>query len=237
MTQDEVDLIYNYLHENYRYEDGELIRKKKSRGKSIGEMFGYFESSRKITRIIGTIYIDKKKFTLRLSVAIYLFFNKVKPRYVSFIDNNPTNNRIENLISVPAKRIIRKGLQGTRKYKTYTTKKGLLRYYPIINIDGKTNGICACDSKENAIKIYDLANNLYFDEGFNLNQIKLALIDEIKLCKTIRYNQHGYKGVVKKHKKYRGTFLVKGKAHYTEAYDTPKEAHEAYLKAKKELEK
>ena len=44
MTQDEIDLIYEYLHTNYRYDDGELIRIKASKGKKIGEKFGYFYS-------------------------------------------------------------------------------------------------------------------------------------------------------------------------------------------------
>ncbi len=237
MTQDEIDLIYDYLHENYEYKEGELIRIKDSRGKRKGELFGYFESSRKLTRIIGTIYINKVKYTLRLSVAIYLYFHKVKPRYVSYLDNNPANNRIENLVSVPAKRIIRSGMQETRKYKTYTTKKGLIRYYPLLNINGVTNGICACDSEEDAIRIYDLANNLYLNNNFDLVQIKFALKNEIKNARTQRFNQYGFKGVTRSGKKYHGTYMVNGKARYTEAFTTPEEAHKAYLQAKKELNK
>ncbi len=238
MTQEEVDLIYDYLHENYEYKDGELIRIKNSRGKKIGESFGYFYfKENKEPRVIGSIWINKKKYTLRLSIAIFLFFKKIKPRYLNYLDGNPTNTHIENLENVPAKKIIRKGFDKSRKYKTYITKKGLKRFYVLLNINGTSRGLVAVDEESYAIKLHKKATYLYLENGLSFDQIKYSLKEEILNKKSIRFNKYGYPFISKSGKKYHGVYHVNGKSKYTKAYESPKDAHEACLKAKMELNK
>lgn len=44
MTEEEVSLIYDYLHENYRYEDGQLIRLYDARLVKAGHSLGSKEN-------------------------------------------------------------------------------------------------------------------------------------------------------------------------------------------------
>jgi hypothetical protein len=51
-------------------------------------------------------------------------------------------------------------------------------------------------------------------------------------------NKTGYMGVIKDHRcheKYRATIYANGKKHQVGVFSTPQEAHEAYLKAKRQL--
>src|SRR5438132_1594639 len=103
MTQDEVDLIYNYLHENYEYrDDGNLIYKKIRRGcRPLGKAIGSFNYSSGSGRPIITVYIslNKKRYSMQLKHCIYIYHNKIKPKNITYIDGNLSNTRIENLRS------------------------------------------------------------------------------------------------------------------------------------------
>ena len=80
MTQDEVDLIYDYLHENYEYRDGELIRIKVCKNRKIGESLGSVNLSRRHGRlkIQCNISVNKKTYSMQLGHLIYLYHFKKK---------------------------------------------------------------------------------------------------------------------------------------------------------------
>jgi len=155
--------------------------------------------------------------------------------YLDLIDENPTNTRIENLINIPAKKIIREGFNDTRKYRIYKTKKGLKRYYVLLNIDGKSEGLCSVDNEIEAINLHEKATKLYLNENLNFEEIKINLKNVISKIKVERFNKYGYPYITKSGNKFHGVYHINGKAHYTKAFDLPKEAYECCLLKKMEL--
>ena len=99
MTQDEVDSIYDYLHENYIYEYGELIvnndrNNTYKKGHKLGDLsFRYCGH----TQLCTSLFINGKRYNFRLSHLVYIFFNKKKPKWIKHKDSNYLNNKIENL--------------------------------------------------------------------------------------------------------------------------------------------
>jgi hypothetical protein len=92
MTQDEVDTIYNYLHENFRYEDGLFIRKKD------GEIiYGRIDSRAKKLLFMLDVKFNKKRYKWSYAHFIYFYHHKIKPKYLININGNAADIRIENL--------------------------------------------------------------------------------------------------------------------------------------------
>ena len=108
MTQDEVDLIYDYLHENYRYEDGELIATKNTFGQREGRAFGCVKLNPGNAYITAVLVLNKKKYAFALSWFVWIFFNKTCPRYISHLDGNRFNNKIDNLKESHKREIVHK---------------------------------------------------------------------------------------------------------------------------------
>ena len=50
-------------------------------------------------------------------------------------------------------------------------------------------------------------------------------------------NRHGLMGVAKNHKRFSAQLQAEGKYHYIGTYDTPEQAHAAYIEARRELHK
>ena len=158
MTQEEVDLIYDYLHKNYYYRmDGLFLRKKDN-----SVVFGSQRSQKNNLMYSLNFYLSNKKIHIYYSHAVYLYHKKIKPKYLNYINNNFTDCRIENLeLTTMSKR--------------------------------------------------------------NLNS-KIGTI-----------NKHGFKGVCKDGNKYYARIMINKKYIWLSSHTTPEEAHEAYLKAKKEM--
>jgi hypothetical protein len=95
MTEAEVELIYDYLHENYVYRDGELIRRKCNT-----TIYGSINGNSKKLLFSVSFRVKNKKYNWSYGHLIYLYHHKIKPDYLIEIDGNPTNYRIENLKSV-----------------------------------------------------------------------------------------------------------------------------------------
>jgi len=231
MTQDEVDLIYNYLHENYRYEEGEFIRKNDSRGRKKG------------SKILGQLnYSDKQKLVLCISIPklkitnypygklIYLYHTKIYPKYLKFNDNNPLNCCFENL------KLLLRQPKDDVKFSEIKLKSGI-RYRVSFYLNGKSISLGQPKNKETALKIYQTAvslkNNGIESEIEFKKQIKELFPDE----KIIIGNRTGYKGVFFSEKRYRAEITINRKSKHLGMFDTAEEAHAAYLKAKEELKK
>ena len=95
MTQDEVDLIYEYLHENYEYRDGNLIRTKDNK-----LLMGCIVRNSKKLIFEISIRIYNKKYHWGYGHWIYFYHHKIKVDYLININGNPVDYRIENLRSV-----------------------------------------------------------------------------------------------------------------------------------------
>ena len=122
MTQDEVDLIYDYLHENYEYRDGELIATKRIGSKEVGEPLGAFLQRSKRAEIIAAITLpgsSRKNF--KLTTLIWIYHKKEYKKYIDFFDNDPANTNIDNLLESSAKMC-----QASREWTTgcYRSKGG-----------------------------------------------------------------------------------------------------------------
>ncbi len=93
MNQEEVDLIYAYLHEKYYYNDeGHLINKKTN-----DIVYGYLDMSSKRLLFRHRFSFNKKKYNWSLGHIIYLMHHKIKPKYIIYVNGNNSDNRIQNI--------------------------------------------------------------------------------------------------------------------------------------------
>lgn len=230
MTQDEVNQIYDYLHENYRYEDGNLIYKN-TRGMQVaGKSAGYFHHSCGYPAM--KMRLQGKTFNL--SKLIYIYHFKKEPLILDFIDNNPVNTKIENLVETTRKKILAEKAIG--KYKGYkeVIQNGLVRFNVRLNVNGKLISFGTYETREEARSIYLKVKNLYIS-GFNCPvELKKEAIKINSQLKISLENKYGFPNVIFNSGKYYGRFTINKRRLLTQACNTPQEAHAAYLKAKEE---
>lgn len=167
----------------------------------------------------------QKKFTIHQLVAI-TFLNHVICGYklvVDHINNNPLDNRVENLQLVTQRENISKDKKGgTSKYTGVNWCKKSKKYRSDIRINGKKKFL-GCFKNE-----YEA--HLYYQ--YALICIKEAREIKVKQVKT----SSKYKGVGwhKNSKKWQARIDIKGKRKYLGLYNTEIDAHNAY---EKELKK
>ena len=238
MTEEEVQQIYDYLHENYRYEDGELIRKKdcKLSGKKSGSCLGsFFYASGKGCMRCG-ITVNGVKIYKPLAHFIFLFHYKKLPLYIEFKDGNIVNCKIENIFESNAsqienKKIIKKG------YEKIKTSNGI-RYRVSISTKNKNvrrkMHFGSYESKEKAILIYSSAKKLY-QQGKTETEIKTELKILFPEIKIKEYKiKNSLPGVHAIKNKFKSSVCINKRSIYLGTFNTPEEAHAAYLKAKEE---
>lgn len=92
MSEEEVQLIYDYLHNTYIYKDGNLIRKDNKK-MLMGTICG------NTTKLLFTVSfrVGDIKRNWPYSHLIYIYHHKIKPDYISQINGNHADCRIENL--------------------------------------------------------------------------------------------------------------------------------------------
>lgn len=147
MTQDEVDTIYAYLHENYEYRDGELVSKI-SKGRSrIQDCIGSFFMDTGNPNLHTSFTISGITHRMPLSHAVYIYHKKIKPRYINYLDGNITNTRIENLECASMKSISKSHIgKGYQKCGN--------KFRARIIIDGKSVNIGRFNTEEEAHEAY-----------------------------------------------------------------------------------
>ena len=233
MTQEEVDLIYDYLHKNYEYKNGELIRKIKSRTQPIGNKIGCFSYTEKRNpKILVTLNFNKNRFSLILPKVIWLYHFKEYPINLHYKDNNPTNLKIENLIKSTK--------EGIKKHRKVKNPFKLINntYKAFIRFNYKTYHLGVYESEEDARLSYEIAKlNLINNPDLNPNEIRDIIKTEMGDKTTHTKNQSLIKGYFKKGSKYYVSISVNNKRTNIGSFETPQEAHQAYLKAKMELNK
>jgi hypothetical protein len=240
MTQDEVDLIYDYLHENYEYSEGELIVKNDiHNGHRRGTKIGQFSFDEKRNPEILT-HIAAHKDTLRLSHAIYIYHHKIKPKLIVYIDGNPTNTNIENLQAVDSipmngyRYRIKKpnGIMARKESKkgTYTVK---------VKRKNKQIYIGSFDNKEKALEAYIYASELWDDNQYTHEEWLKEVRKKYPLESTNKFIRNVKRdlpiGVCAHGKRFRSSISINSKRKHLGVFNTPHEAHEAYLKKRKEL--
>ena len=116
MKQEELDFLYNFLHDNYIYSpEGMLIAKKSRPGVKKGQELG----SLKLERLGRPAYMCHIKMPWgnsrwRISHLIWIYFYKIKPKYIVHKNGNIADTRIENLVSSES----RVAFENKKQYKT-----------------------------------------------------------------------------------------------------------------------
>jgi hypothetical protein len=239
MKQNEVDLIYDYLHENYEYrDDGNLIAIKKTLSKNIGDVLGVFCVNKRTGYATLRTHIKHKHVSkvFQLHHLIYLFHHKIKPERVIFLDNNKTNTRIENL---RAAGIIGTNLLPSEKINGYTIVKKLdkIFYRAVIQINNEKIVMGQYKTKEEAKFIYDECKKILRKKLLTKKELKEAIKKLIPWAKIkVEKNKTGYSNVCKNKNKYQARLWNGSRYINLGFFDSPHEAHQVYLKAKADHE-
>lgn len=220
MTQDEIDLIYEYLHKNYEYKDGELLHTSKRPGVRIGMPLGgpVFYKSKNRSSFKASLRINGKLKSRAISTWIYIYHYKKHPDFIKHIDGNPANNNIENL----------KNYDPLNKKKYRCTFIGMNKnkfYVGDVNTKSERDLICLTGKK------------LLKDGVLDLKSLKIKLKE---IFPQIRNRPESYsrtKGVEKNNgvNRWQARITFNGKRKSLGTYNSIEEAKNAYLKAKKEL--
>jgi hypothetical protein len=240
--QNEIDLIYDYLHEHFEYKEGELIFKKDTRNKNKGEIAGHFVSCFRDGHAYIKMHLPaylsrtKKDGQISLAHAIYIFHHKKKPKYVSFIDGNHVNTKIENLCAEESAHFRSKLSNRTKELKLVYERhlKSGTVFCVRGELDDKNIIIGEYNDRDLALKAAVFLNELKYT-GLSTNEIKNKVLERYPRP-LIKTNKTGFLGVYKHGKKYSAyIFTNKTRVRIGDKYETAEEAHEAYLKAKREL--
>lgn len=241
MTQEEVDLIYDYLHEHYRYEDGDLLRVTKTRyisASRIGEKLGYVQIGKRKRialedkfqiNLKATLHVNKKKYTKSLSHFVWIFHKKTEPKIIYMKDNNIMNTRIENLINLDEKRVSDRHRVSNHIYAHGNRFRVAISYKNTSYFVGIYEEHKDAEKPVNFIKKRMKENNI-------------EIPDIVKLAKknypgtNSRTKRKYPTGVYQEPHGYRARIWIEGKMNTIGTFPTPEEAHEAYLKAKKDYE-
>ena len=170
---------------------------------------------------ISGVYLYGNKFKSGITINgkfINLgYFDSIQEAEKAYLIAKKDKNNVVNKTRIPAGYVF----SGNR-YSVYVSK------------NGKKTSIGTYETKEEAKKIYLLSKELIKDKS--VQEIKKE-IKKINPRIKLEDNKHGFKGVNfhKPTKKYYSRIQINGKRIALGLCHTPEEAHEAYLKAKKEL--
>ncbi len=231
MNKEEVELIYDYLHENYEYRDGELITKNQRGPVKKGHPVGYYSvENNRYFRAVVHFSIKGQEYDLNLNKVIYIYHHKKCPKYVINIDGNPTNHRIENL---------KYSDRDSFQYKNIPKRNNKLNVKGVCLESGKYKASFCFNKKNITLGYYssiEEANEKYIFAYSLLNNFN-GSVDEFKYL--LKQNGFGRKlknlpGVETYNSKFRSRIREGGKYINLGIFHTQEEAHAAYLKAKEQ---
>ena len=225
MDSEEVQLIYDYLHENYEYRDGELIAIKNTYGQRKGRSFGCVKLNPGNAYITAVLVINKNKYSFALSWFIYIFFNKKLPRYISHIDGNRFNNKMENLRECHKREINHKNGE---ENKGFYERNG--RYLAYVNYKGNMLSLGSYASSEEARSMYASITSLIINKSPSRKEIK-EFANSIN-PNVIISTKTGVPGVYLYKDKFKAAITVNGIFILLGYFDSISEAEEIYLKTK-----
>lgn len=240
MTQEEVDLIYQYLHEYHEYKDGELIYIKSRSNRKIGDSCGSFMYSGKgLPKIKSSITLNGKYKTFGLAQLIYIYHYKKYFKYLKHIDNNPMNNSITNLLPSTLNEIKLSNSKFSKGYKKIKSNTEYI-YKARVFYNKKYINIGSYKNTESANSAYKFAKKLIIDHPELSIEIIQNKIKEKFPDSNLKIKNKYPKGVQKSGNKYCAYFYINKNGKFIQNrigyYYSPEEAHQAYLKAKKDYE-
>jgi hypothetical protein len=154
------------LLKNFRYEDGNIIRLNKLGGQPAGAIAGWVTTCN--SRQYKKMSLNRK--TVYVHHAIFLYHHGYLPKYIDHIDNNPLNNKIENLRpstqsqNLGNSRIRRNNTSG---YKGVTFRKDTGKWQAAVMINAKHISLGSHVTKEEAYEAYIAGSKKYFGEFAN----------------------------------------------------------------------
>ena len=232
MTDDEVELIYNYLHENYEYRDRELINITKGRGRKVGVKLGCFSftDGSKKPKVCTLLRIKGNRFNVKVSFLIYLYHFRRYPVGIHFKDGNVRNldgnNLVEvNLITRRANKVVNK------PYKIVANG-----FSTSIRFNYKFYHLGVFVSDKYAKEAHALARiELFKNNNLTAKELRAILSCAMDAnCTSDRKIKSGIKGYHKCGDMYHSQITIAGNRRFIGSFSTPEEAHAAYLKAKEE---
>ncbi len=237
MTDDDVKMIYDYLHENYRYENGNLIASKNNFAKKKGQAIGVYDLNLRTGYASLRSEVGKKEFKKnhQLSHLIWIYFNKEKPIRIIFLDGNITNTRIENLRSATR---IGSNVNKSEKIKGYSIvrKNNKIMYRAAVELNGKKVQFGQYETCEEAQIIYNTCKDILRKEYMEGEELKKKIKELLPWCKVrILQNKHRLPGIYQRNNDgiYYARFTKNG-IRKVKGFKTAIEAHEAYKNWKEE---
>jgi hypothetical protein len=147
------------LKERFEYRDGELYWKIKTSNIKIGDMVGHKQSTGYIRASVkGKFYLSHR--------LIFLMFHGYLPKFIDHIDNNPSNNKIENL------------REATK------SQNGCNQKISVANTSGVKGIIWFKRNKKWGVQLNINGKNKYFGLYHNIEVAKF-------IAETMRYKYHG----------------------------------------------
>lgn len=229
MTEEEVGLVYEYLHANYEYRDGELIRKISKCSAKSGDRLGSLSFREGLRpKMLCMLYIKGVSFKKPLANLIYLFHHKTYPYLLKFLDENITNMRIDNIEQIYSKEIDCKGY-GLKKENTISKYRAMVQ-----NKNRKQISLGTYKTIEECKEVYNFARNLQ-KQGIDEEIIIKQKILEVFPNSRIRIHKHKNKfiGVSDVRGRFLSKISINGKQSYLGSYDSEIIAHEVYKHAQK----
>ena len=165
-TTTKTEITQERVRELFDYQDGQLIRKVARGGTEVGDVAGSLHHTGYL-RVI----VDRKEY--RIHRLIWLYHKETLPKELDHIDQNKTNNKIENLRAATRTENNRnkKSLKNSSsKWKGVCWHSGDKRWQAQIQVDRKKKYIGSFANEADAAMAYNVAASELHGEFANLNE-------------------------------------------------------------------